>query len=40
VAFVPPLPQVFEEQLGLVLTRGKVPVEYIVVEHIEMPSEN
>lgn len=36
----PPLPKAFEEQLGLVLTRGKVPVEYIIVEHIEAPSEN
>ena len=40
VDYEPPLPKAFEEQLGLVLTRGKVPVEYIVVEHIEMPSEN
>lgn len=40
VEYDPPLPKVFEEQLGLVLTRGKVPVEYIVVDHIEEPSEN
>jgi uncharacterized protein (TIGR03435 family) len=40
IDYDPPLPKVFEEQLGLVLTRGKVPVEYIVVEHIEAPSEN
>jgi uncharacterized protein (TIGR03435 family) len=36
----PPLPKAFEEQLGLVLTRGKVPVEYIVVDHMEEPTEN
>jgi len=36
----PPLPKALEEQLGLLLTPGKVPVEHIVVEHIEMPSEN
>jgi uncharacterized protein (TIGR03435 family) len=40
VEYDPPLPRVFEEQLGLVLTRGKVPVEYIVVDHMEEPSEN
>jgi uncharacterized protein (TIGR03435 family) len=38
--FVPPIPKALEEQLGLVLTRGNVPVEYIVVEHIELPSPN
>ena len=40
IDYDPPLPKALEEQLGLVLTRGKVPVEYIVVEHIEAPSEN
>jgi uncharacterized protein (TIGR03435 family) len=38
--FDPPVPQAFEQQLGLHLERGKVPVEYIVVDHIEPPSEN
>jgi uncharacterized protein (TIGR03435 family) len=38
--FDPPVPQAFEQQLGLHLERGRVPVEYIVVEHIELPSEN
>lgn len=38
--FDPPVPQALEQQLGLHLERGKVPVEYIVVDHIEPPSEN
>ena len=38
--FDPPLPQAIEEQLGLRLESGKVPVEYLVVDHVEKPSEN
>ncbi len=38
--FVPPIPQALEQQLGLHLERGRVPIEYIVVDHIELPSEN
>ena len=38
--FVPSVPQAFEQQLGLHLERGKVPVEYLIIEHIELPSEN
>jgi uncharacterized protein (TIGR03435 family) len=29
-----------EEQLGLHLERGKVPVEFVVVDHIEQLTEN
>jgi uncharacterized protein (TIGR03435 family) len=38
--FSPPLPKAVEEQLGLRLERGKVPVEFVVVDHIEAPTEN
>ena len=38
--FDPPVPQALEQQLGLHLERGKVPIEYIVIDHIEPPSEN
>jgi len=38
--FDPPLPKALEDQLGLHLERGKVPVEYLVVDHFEKPSEN
>jgi uncharacterized protein (TIGR03435 family) len=34
--FDPPLPKAIEEQLGLRLERGKVPVEYLVVDHYEV----
>jgi uncharacterized protein (TIGR03435 family) len=40
IEFEPPLHRALEEQLGLTLQPGKVPVEFIVVEHIEEPSEN
>jgi uncharacterized protein (TIGR03435 family) len=36
----PPLPKAFEDQLGLHLEPATVPVEYLVVDHIEKPSEN
>ncbi len=38
--YAPPLSRAFEEQLGLHLEPAKVPVEYLIIEHIEMPSEN
>lgn len=38
--FSPPLPKAVEDQLGLRLERGKVPVEYVVVDHIEAPTDN
>jgi uncharacterized protein (TIGR03435 family) len=30
----------FQQQLGLKLVPTKGPVEYLVIEHIERPSEN
>jgi uncharacterized protein (TIGR03435 family) len=36
----PPLLTAIQEQLGLKLESGKGPVEYIVIEHIEKPSDN
>jgi uncharacterized protein (TIGR03435 family) len=37
----PPLAKAVEEQLGLRLeSAGKVPVEYLLVDHVEKPSEN
>jgi uncharacterized protein (TIGR03435 family) len=38
--FVTPAAKALEDQLGLHLERGKVPVEYVVVDHIEQPTEN
>ena len=38
--FDPPLPKALQQQLGLHLERGKVPVEYLVVDHYEKLSEN
>ena len=38
--FDPPLPKAIEEQLGLHLARGKVPVEFLVVDHYEATPEN
>jgi uncharacterized protein (TIGR03435 family) len=38
--FDPPLPKAIEEQLGLRLERGKVPVEYLVVDHYEVVKED
>jgi uncharacterized protein (TIGR03435 family) len=38
--FTTPLPKALEDQLGLHLERGKVPVEFVVVDHIEQPTEN
>jgi uncharacterized protein (TIGR03435 family) len=37
--FDPPLAKALEDQLGLRLESAKVPVEYLVVDHIEKPSE-
>jgi uncharacterized protein (TIGR03435 family) len=38
--FSPPIPKALEEQLGLHLERVKVPVEFVVIDHIEQPTEN
>ena len=38
--FTTPIPKAFEEQLGLHLERTKIPVEFVVVDHIEQPTEN
>ena len=38
--FSPPLPKALEEQLGLHLERVKVPGEFVVIDHIEQPTEN
>jgi uncharacterized protein (TIGR03435 family) len=38
--FSTPLPKALEDQLGLHLERGKVPVEFVVVDHMELPTEN
>ena len=38
--FTTPLPKALEDQLGLHLERGKVPVEFVVVDHIEQPTAN
>ena len=38
--FVTPAPKALEDQLGLQVERGKVPTEFVVVDHIEAPTEN
>jgi uncharacterized protein (TIGR03435 family) len=38
--FTTPVPKALEDELGLHLERGKVAVEFIVVDHLEMPAEN
>jgi uncharacterized protein (TIGR03435 family) len=38
--FTPPIPKALEEQLGLRLERGKAPAEFVVIDHIEQPTEN
>jgi bla regulator protein BlaR1 len=40
VDYSPPLEKQLEEQLGLTIEKGKVPVPYLVVDHLERPSEN
>jgi uncharacterized protein (TIGR03435 family) len=36
----PTLAQAIQEELGLRLEKGKGPVEVLVIDHIEKPSEN
>ena len=36
----PPLFTAIQEQIGLKLEAGKVPVEVIVIDHVEKPSAN
>ncbi len=36
----PPLPTALQAQLGLKLESSKAPVKVLVIDHIEMPSEN
>jgi len=38
--FTPPVPKALEEQLGLHLERGKAPAEFVVIDHIEQPTED
>jgi uncharacterized protein (TIGR03435 family) len=38
--FTTPVPKALEDQLGLHIERAKVPIEFIVVDHIELPTEN
>jgi uncharacterized protein (TIGR03435 family) len=38
--FTTPIPRAVEDQLGLHLERAKVPVEVVVVDHLERPTEN
>jgi uncharacterized protein (TIGR03435 family) len=38
--FTTPVPKAVEDRLGLHLERAKVPVEFIVVDHLELPTEN
>jgi len=37
---VPPLDRAIQEQLGLKLEPTKAPERFLVVDHIEKPSEN
>jgi uncharacterized protein (TIGR03435 family) len=36
----PTLPQALQEELGLKLERKKTPVNMLVIDHMEKPSEN
>ena len=38
--FSPPLPKALEDQLGLHLERAKVPLESLVVDHVEKATDN
>lgn len=37
---LPPLPAAIRQDLGLRLERMRLPVEFLVIEHVERPSEN
>lgn len=38
--FTTPIPKALEEQLGLHLELGKIPTEFVVIDHIEEPTPN
>ena len=38
--FSPPIPKAVEDQLGLHLEPAKVSVQFIVIDHLELPTEN
>jgi len=40
VEFDPSLAKSLEDQLGLRLERGKIPIERVVIDHFERPTEN
>jgi uncharacterized protein (TIGR03435 family) len=40
IEFDPSLARALEDQLGLRWERGKVPIEKVVIDHYEPPSEN
>jgi uncharacterized protein (TIGR03435 family) len=40
LAELPPLFTAVEDQLGLKLVQGRAPVEVLVIDRLEMPTEN